>query len=87
MIHGEDELVITEDSYFSGYTPEIRVSGDDDAYSEYGWNFKWERGYGIYFIYMGIISYLGLVYNSIALMRLEKKDVGDIEEMFDNLFI
>ena len=87
MIHDEDELVITEDSYFSGYTSEIRVSGDDDAYSGYGWNFEWGRGYGIYFIYMGIISYLGLVYNSIALMRLEKEGAGDIEEMFDDLFV
>ena len=87
MIHNEDELVITEDSYFSAYTSEIRVNGVDRENTVYGWTFEWGRGYGIYFIYMGIFSYLGLVYNSIALMRLEKKEVGDIEEMFDNLFI
>jgi hypothetical protein len=55
--------------------------------SVYGWIFKWQRGYGIYFIYMGIISYLGLVYNSIALMRLEKEGASDIEEIFDDLFV
>ena len=93
-IHDEDELVIKEDSDFSSETYEIRVNGKEYhngnttmSYSEYGWVFEWGKGYGIYFIHMSLLSYLGIVYNSIILMKLEKKDEGDIEEIFDSLFV
>ena len=88
MTHGEYALVsINEDSPFTGSSDEIRVNGEDGPSDEYGWTFEWGRGYGIYFIHMGLLSYLGLVYNSIILMKLDKKDDGDIGKLFDNLFV
>ena len=86
-IHDADELMIEENSPFSDKIPEIRVESFDTSGTEYGWVFEWGRGYGIYFIHMSLLSYLGLVYNSIILMRLEKKEEGDIEEIFDSLFV
>ena len=81
----ENELIITEDFLFSDQTTGYRTNSQAGYGGEYEWYFEWGRGYGIYFIHMSLLSYLGLFYNSIIFMKWDKKGEDDIEKMFYSL--
>ena len=81
----ENELIITEDFLFSDQSTGNRTNSQAGYGGEYEWYFEWGRGYGIYFIHMSVLSYLGLFYNSLIFMKWDKKGEDDIEKMFDSL--